>query len=167
MFSGEVNAPINYPLNVPLNATSLDFRANLFVASRATRLVVHLPTGFCTTWPNERLFAVQLPRRGLASICQWTSISPRTALYSKSLLRVRCRALNGGEIGVALLGRALFECCTARFASELRLPSALAAPPPRLPKIIDSTPTPASLISRVALINKISLSFSLEEIGRA
>lgn len=31
MFSGEVNAPINYPLNVPLNATSLDFRANLFV----------------------------------------------------------------------------------------------------------------------------------------
>jgi len=132
MFSGEVNAPINYPLNVPLNATSLDFRANLFVASRATRLV-HVPTGFCTTWPNEP-FAAQLPRRGLASICQWTSISPRKALYSKSLLRAPCRALNGAEIGVALLGRALFERCTVRVSHLNCLPSA----GPRLPKIIDS-----------------------------
>lgn len=53
MFSGEVNAPINYLLNVPLNATSLDFRANLFVP-----VEVHAPYGFCTT--SGELFAFQL-----------------------------------------------------------------------------------------------------------
>lgn len=72
--SGEVNAPINYPLNVPLNATSLDFRANLFVP-----VEIHVPYGLCKI--SSKLFAAQLLSLALANGYRLA----RKTLYSKSL----------------------------------------------------------------------------------
>lgn len=90
----EVSAPINYPLT-RRHLTSL--RANLFVL----QLRYVYPSGACTSWSlyNFQLEAIHRPAAiGLASTCQWISISSSKAFYSRSLFRIQCRILNSRQI---------------------------------------------------------------------
>jgi len=109
----KVSAPINYPLTRH-RLTSL--RANLFVL----QLTYVYPAGACTSWSlyNFQLRAIHRPAAiGLASTCQWISISSSKALYSRSLFRIQCRILKsrqirGKEIRCIDLCEYTFKHCT-------------------------------------------------------